>query len=256
MASPDKSVKDNNYTELKSVSSNNEQNAHSNKTASEVISIKKEADVISKKNEGGEVVANKSEVSEKGKADIVEDKTEEKIEAKDLPENRRHKIADGCSLFPVHTWLYFIYIFLSIVLAVFGTLLLICGSWANTGYFSFHAILNYPWPKVEVENQDFHAMALEFLQLSCWICGFFFWLLAIYLAYVVYIYHFLLWSVKPWDRKDWNGVRVAADQVLGKSKVRDETMDEQFNRMNQKQQEEMKKYKMILMEPTKYSEVW
>ena len=60
----------------------------------------------------------------------------EKIASEDLPEKRSHKIGEGCSLFPIHTWLYFLYIMLSIVLAVFGTLLLLCGSWTNTGKFS------------------------------------------------------------------------------------------------------------------------
>ena len=251
MTTPTKSVEGNDYNELKSVDIITDQDVLSTKTVSEVLSEKKKkkkADAISKK------FGNDEEENE-NKANIVEDKSSEKIAAEDLPEKRRHKFGEGCSLFPIHTWLYFIYIVLIVVLAVFGTLLLICGSWANTGYFAFHAIINWPWPKVEVESQDFHAMALEFLQLSCWICGFFFWLFAIYLVYVVYVYHLILWPTKPWDRQVWNAVRVAADQVLVRSMVRDETVDKQFNRMNQKQQEETKKYKRILMEPTKTTDV-
>ena len=148
-------------------------------------------------------------------------------------------------------WLYFLYIFLSIVLAVFGTLLLLCGSWTNTGKFSFESIINVPFPKVEVEveDHDYHAMALELLQLTCWISGFFFWLLALYF---VYVHHNLLRVSRHWDRQTWNRrVRVAADQVLVQDKVREETVQDQFDRMNQKQQEEMKKYKRTLTEPAK-----
>ena len=51
--------------------------------------------------------------------------------------------------FPIHTWLYILYIIFNIVLPVFGTLLLLCGSWTNTGKFSFESINNVPFPKVE-----------------------------------------------------------------------------------------------------------
>ena len=43
--------------------------------------------------------------------------------------------------------------------------------------------------------------------------------------------------------------------MLVQGKVREETVQDQFNRMNQKQQEEMKKYKRTLMEPAKKSDV-
>ena len=101
---------------------------------------------------------------------------------------------------------------------------------------------------VEVKDHDYHAMALEFLQLTCWISGFFFWLLALYF---VYVYHNLIWVSRPWDRQTWNQVREAADQVLVQDKVREETVQDQFDRMNQKQQEEMKMYKRTLTEPAK-----
>ena len=171
----------------------------------------------------------------------------------DLPEKKNHTVGEGCSLFPINTWLFFLYIITAIILAVFGTLLLINGSWANTGYFSFQAIINHPWPKLEVEDQNYHAMALELLQLTCWICGFFFWLFALYLFYVIYVYYTLLWVARPWARKDWTGARMAADQVLVKVEVRDQTQEKQFGRMNKDQQEEMMKFKRAFVEPVKSS---
>ena len=66
--------------------------------------------------------------------------------------------------------------------------------------------------------------------------GFFFCLFALYL---VYVYHNLLC-----DR-----IRVAANHDQGK--VRNDTVADQFHRLNQKQQEDMKKYKSTLMEPAK-----
>ena len=179
----------------------------------------------------------------------------------DLPEKRSHTIGEGFSLFPIHTWLFIIYIITVIILAVFGTLLLINGNFANTGYFTFQAIVNNPWPKLEVEDEDHHAMALEFLQLTCWICGFFFWLFALYLVYVIYVYNSLLWAARPWDRQVWNGIRFDANSILGEypngvlvyGKVRHESKDKQFNRMNKKQQDEMAKYKRPMVEPVNHA---
>ena len=48
-------------------------------------------------------------------------------------------------------------------------------------------------------------------------------MLALYLAYVTYVNFFLLWVDRPWDRNVWNGVRVAAIEVLVQGKVRDKT---------------------------------
>ena len=42
---------------------------------------------------------------------------------------------------------------------------------------------------------------------------------------------------------------MATNQVLVQGKVRDETVADQFDRLNQKQQEDMKNYKRTLMEP-------
>ena len=44
---------------------------------------------------------------------------------------------------------------------------------------------------------------------------------------------------------------VDTDQVLVQGKVREETVQDHFDRMNQKQQEEMKKYKRTLTELAK-----
>ena len=56
-----------------------------------------------------------------------------------------------------------------------------------------------------------------------------------------------------WDRQVWNGMRVTANEVLVQGKVRDETQGDQFNRLNKKQQQEMKKFKRILIGPTKFA---
>ena len=76
-----------------------------------------------------------------------QDKTiTQKIASEDLPEKRSHKIGEGCSLFPIHTWFYFLYIILSILLAWSGLLV------QHRLLISFHTIMNLPRPKVEVED--------------------------------------------------------------------------------------------------------
>jgi len=164
----------------------------------------------------------------------------------DLPEKRQHKSCGN--LFPIHTWLFFLYLALIFILALFGTLLIINGNWINTGYFSLFAIINRPWPNLQVEDPNYHAMALEMLQLTCWTCGFFFWLFALYLIYVVFVYHKLMWSTWPWDNSSWNGFRKAADKELILGKVRDGSLKEQFNRMNRDQQLEMNRYKRPVLQ--------
>ena len=164
----------------------------------------------------------------------------------DLPEKKGHRYGDG-KLFPIHTWIYFLYIIFSVILPIFGTLLIITGNETNTGYFSLKAIINAPEPKIEVEDPKYHAMALLFLQYTCWVSGFFFWLFALYLIYLAVVYHMLIWSSRPWDSREWSGVRNAADQELVICKVRNEMLEDQFTRMTEKQQEKMNKFKRPLL---------
>ena len=95
-------------------------------------------------------------------------KEEEKIKEDDtkLPEKTRHPLDTSFKLFPLHTWLYILYIVLAILLPIFGTLLILCGNYTNTGYFSLFAILNYPWPKLKLEDPNATATSLELLQVG------------------------------------------------------------------------------------------
>ena len=95
-------------------------------------------------------------------------KEEEKIKEDDskLPEKTRHPLDTSFKLFPLHTWLYILYVVLAILLPIFGTLLILCGNYTNTGYFSLFAILNYPWPKLKLEDPNATATSLELLQVG------------------------------------------------------------------------------------------
>merc|ERR1711990_911920 len=212
----------------------------------------KMAATVDDKSDGGQQPNNQFEddqkkellPAEKKESDLEKEKEEEgDFNDSNLPEKTRHPLGTSCKLFPLHAWLYFLYI----LLAILGPLLIICGNWSNTGYFSLFAILNYPWPKLKLEDPNYTATSLELLQLACWISGFFFWFFALYLVYAIVVYHKLLWARKPWDRQAWGGVRKAADDVLVRGKVRDEDVMEQFERMDKEQQEEMGRYKRTLM---------
>ena len=88
MATPTKSVKGNDYNELKSVDITTDQDVLSTKTASEVLSDKKKkADSISKK-------SAQDEKENENKDYIVQDMSSEKITAEDLPEKRKHNVGE------------------------------------------------------------------------------------------------------------------------------------------------------------------
>ena len=90
--------------------------------------------------------------------------TTKENQLKTLGEKEKHEFNTGCSLFPIHMWLYLLYIALAVILPIFGTLLIICGNYSNTGYFSLFAILNYPFPGLKVEDPNYTASSLEVLQ--------------------------------------------------------------------------------------------
>ena len=107
-----------------------------------------------------------AEKKESDDLNAPEKKEEGDLDDSNLPEKTRHPLGTSCKLFPLHAWLYFLYIVLAILLPIFGTLLIICGNWSNTGYFSLFAILNYPWPKLKLEDPNYTATSLVLLQVS------------------------------------------------------------------------------------------
>ena len=94
------------------------------------------------------------------------DDEDEDYDDSNLPEKTRHPFGTSLKLFPLHAWLYILYIVLAILLPIFGTLLILCGNYTNTGYFSLFAILNYPWPKLKLEDPNATATSLELLQVG------------------------------------------------------------------------------------------
>ena len=84
---------------------------------------------------------------------------------------RSHSCQDGSSFFPIHKWMFCLLCLLDAYLVVFGALLLLCGMYANTGYFSLLAITNKVYPNINLIDENRTFSRLDFLTLSCWISG-------------------------------------------------------------------------------------
>ena len=129
-------------------------------------------DKSDKLNQFGDDQENELLPAEEKEHTLTEKKAEveEKEDNSNLPEKTKHPLGTSCKLFPLHNWvgpcLYFLYIVLAILLPNFGTLLIICGNWSDTGYFSLFTILNYSWPKHKQEDPNYTAISLELLQVS------------------------------------------------------------------------------------------
>ena len=73
---------------------------------------------------------------------------------------KQQEYGDGCSIFPIHTWHYFL-------LAIFGTLLLLCGSWTNTRNSSFYSII---CPPAHLLDRWLLLLAVRHLYCLCDLC--------------------------------------------------------------------------------------
>ena len=84
---------------------------------------------------------------------------------------RSHSCQDGSSFFPRHKLMLIVFCLFDVYLVVFGALLLLCGMYANTGYFSLLAITNKVYPNINLIDENRTFSRLDFLTLSCWISG-------------------------------------------------------------------------------------
>ena len=113
--------------------------ANTNNDKAELAPMNDKKDELSTKMDSGVVSMKSHPVSSESKdikkKTLTTDKIEDNDAVEDLPEKRKHTVGEGCSLFPIHTWLFFLYIILAIILAVFGTLLIINGNWTNIHTF-------------------------------------------------------------------------------------------------------------------------
>ena len=91
----------------------------------------------------------------------------------DLKFKKEHTFAGAGSFFPLHRMIFILNSFFFVALVVCGVLLLLCGNYGNTGYFSFMSLTN-KYPGYSVSDETRTASNLELPQLSCWVGGFFY----------------------------------------------------------------------------------
>jgi len=166
----------------------------------------------------------------------------EDAEKQTLPIKKTHTYTDGWNFFRTYHLIYTFHIIAAVIALVFGCLLLLCGSYANTGYIAKFALVNVPYPNITLINEDRTVSILQFLQLACWIMGFFLILSSMIVFYTILVFHQLMFFPKPWQKDYWKQVRKEADQILIGGKVRSKTTAEQRAYMNESQQKEMNKY--------------
>lgn len=153
-----------------------------------------------------------------------------------------HSSGDACSYFPIFYIGYILRIVGGYISFGLGICLLISGSWANSALFALWGITQGSWPKIQVEDPNFHAFALEFATYVGWICGFFLLFLAFYMLWTAFVLHGLFFAKWPWTREEWTNVRTVANDQLVVGGVRDESLADQFGRMNEKQQDDMSRF--------------
>ena len=118
-----------------------------------------------------------------------------------------------------------------------GVLLLVSGSWLNSGEFGMEAVASQPYPGLTVEEGKEQKMILHSCALIGWILGFLMILNAFYSMWTFIALRSLIFAERPWARESWNQGRLAANQFL--SKVREESVEDQFFRMTESQQKSM-----------------
>merc|ERR1719331_862402 len=99
------------------------------------------------------------------------------------------------------------------------------------------AVASRPWPNLEVEEQEQQLKILHSCALIGWFLGTFMLLNLLYNVWTFVALGTLLYAKLPWARESWNQARVAADEFL--SKVREESLVDQFHRMTKSQMESM-----------------
>ena len=118
-----------------------------------------------------------------------------------------------------------------------GVLLLVSGSWLNSGEFGMEAVSSRRPPNLILEEHIQQHKILHSCALIGWILGFFMLLNLFFNVWISAALWTLIYDKLPWARERWNQARVAADGFL--NKVREESLVNQYHRMNKAQMEGM-----------------
>jgi len=180
-----------------------------------------------------EAEAKQGEQDDKEKGDAEDDMGEIKVG------KRRHLITE-ILLFPMFFTMFGFRAIAGTVNFILGVLLMVAGSWLNSGEFGLEAVASKPFPDIEVEDMKSQQNILHSCALIGWILGFFMILNSLYNVWTFMALGSIIFDKLPWARDRWNQARVAADEYL--SSVREESMVDQFHRMNKSQIESMAKH--------------
>ena len=165
-------------------------------------------------------------------------------------EKYKHTSSEGRNLFTRFYCNYIWRIVIGILGLLTGTMSLVIGSWADSGYESLLAIsYYYPiiipiFPNITVEDMEYTTNVVQLMKYTGWIVGVTFILLAIYSFWTALVLRSLMFVPRPWSKNTWSDLRKAADDILIHNKVRSEPLTAQFLRLNKDQQENMLKYKI------------
>ena len=157
-------------------------------------------------------------------------------------EKLKHSFGDATSFFSFFFLFMAGRIFLGILGLAIGTLLLIIGSWSSSARIGVSGITQEPWPGKQIEDQDYVDFVLGCSMYGGWVLGFVVLTLSCYLLGSSIPLYKLMFDYVPWNRNNWSNIRKEANSILVESKVREETLTEQFNRMTQEQQDNMRNY--------------
>ena len=156
----------------------------------------------------------------------------------------KHSSSEARNLFPRFYCNYIWRFIIGILGLLTGTMSLVIGSWADSGYESLLAISSGPFPNIKVEDMEYTTNVVQLMKYTGWIVGVTFILLAIYSFWTALVLRSLMFVPRPWSKNTWSDLRKAADEILIHNKVRSEPLTAQFLRLNKDQQENMLKYKI------------
>ena len=168
-----------------------------------------------------------------------EAKDGDKGKGEEIAGKKRHLIKDA-KLFPMFFTMFGFRLVAAIVMLPLGVMLLVSGSWLNSGEFGMEAVASRPWPNIDVVELEPQQMILHVSALIGWILGFFMILNFFYNVWTFAALWTLIYAKLPWVKESWKQARIAADEFL--SKVREESVVEQYHRMTKAQRKSMARH--------------
>jgi hypothetical protein len=123
------------------------------------------------------------------------------------PLKLKHTCSDARHYFPTYRSIYILLIIFTIVLIVFGPLLILNSYYTHSGLRTLYSLVLRPYPGVTLDNENRSASYLELMETTYMISGSFFIVFAAILVYGIHVLRKTLFTWGPWDIDDWNSYR-------------------------------------------------